>query len=622
MSDPLWTKDRNYIIVVDAGSSGSRSQIYSWIDNEIAAKALERAGNSTAILPEIERATPSGENSQYKVEPGISKYDKDINGISQYLSPLISHAKSVIPSSEWSKTPVFLLATAGMRLVDGNVREKMLKNVCQTFERESPFLLTSCEQNVQVISGELEGIYGWTAVNYLLGGFTEEEVNVIPHDESQSVQSTLGFLDMGGASTQIAFEPTQEQSRLHANDLTPVRLRLLNGKEVDHQVFSSTWLGYGTEQARLRYTEHLVSNTTPTADHLIMDPCLPKGLQRAEGGPGKPALVGSGSWKKCLELTEPLLNIDAPCTDEPCLFNGQHVPEIDFTAEHFVGISEYWYSSQDVFGLGDAYNYATFAQKADEFCGRDWQDIDNDFQSKGIYSSQVSLGRLEMQCFKAAWIANVLHVGIKLPKVVKKPNIDDSKIIAETATEDRPTFRSVDQIKGMSLSWALGKVVQEASMQGRSFSSARGAKYPFLHDGVIGRPGSGIVFALALFFGLVLYIFRRYLTYQGKNLYRTEQYEMTAAEEGAYTASRNGTMPSRKSWLGRLYYILMPRSRPHQNRAYRPSFARNSASTPAIPLSIKNTRRSNGVNITRSESSDVLSRQTSPFLRSSTPPRK
>ena len=40
-------------------------------------------------------------------------------------------------------------------------------------------------------------------------------------------------------------------------------------------------------------------------------------------------LVGTGSFTQCLQKTAPLLNKNAPCLAEPCLFDGMHVPPIN-----------------------------------------------------------------------------------------------------------------------------------------------------------------------------------------------------------------------------------------------------------------------------------------------------
>jgi Golgi nucleoside diphosphatase len=127
--------------------------------------------------------------------------------------------------------------------------------------------------------------------------------------------------------------------------LEAVRLRLLNGRLIVHRVFVTTWLGYGTNQARERYVgkliqEHEKHHTSLSSDDLVHDPCLPPQLRRTETPvylqpvdehEQKPhILVGTGNFTECLQLTSPLLNKDAPCPDVPCLFAGKHVPHIDF----------------------------------------------------------------------------------------------------------------------------------------------------------------------------------------------------------------------------------------------------------------------------------------------------
>ena len=45
----------------------------------------------------------------------------------------------------------------------------------------------------------MEGVYGWIAVNYMLGRFDHNFIE-------PNRQTTVGALDMGGASTQITYE--------------------------------------------------------------------------------------------------------------------------------------------------------------------------------------------------------------------------------------------------------------------------------------------------------------------------------------------------------------------------------------------------------------------------------
>ncbi|KAI7083849.1 putative nucleoside diphosphatase [Hortaea werneckii] len=466
-----------YGAVIDAGSSGSRVYVYEWLKADAAkSKAAEHDDpKRLSHLPSVK----TKKSWRKKVHPGISTFGTKPEEVgSEHLEELVDFALSIVPKDEVEDTPIFLLATAGMRLLPNNQREEVLDNVCLYLQKETRFQLPDCGLHIQVIPGETEGLYGWIAANYLLGGFDR------PQELDHGGQhNTYGFLDMGGASAQIAFAPNATESEKHADDLKLLRLRRVNGESAEYRVFVTTWLGFGANEARRRYVESLLESY-PEGQNEVPDPCLPVGLSVDQAGheisvdgskvaDHTPHLVGTGKFTECLKRTFPLLEKDVPCDDPPCLLHGQHTPAIDFAVNHFVGVSEYWHTTHEVFAMAhkdQAYDFHTYQSQVTDFCSRDWDDILADVGQQK-WGKRVDEQTVEEVCFKASWLINMLHDGIGVPRVGLEEQHSDVKNktgdIVDNA-KDRgflDPFQAVDKVDGTEVSWTLGKMVLYASSQ-------------------------------------------------------------------------------------------------------------------------------------------------------------
>lgn len=472
------SSNHRYGVVLDAGSSGTRAYVYRWDDSSTAGQNPSTL-HTLPVLQTKDKWTK-------KVHPGVSTFGANPEDVGHdHLRKLLEHALDHVPKKAVPDTPIFLLATAGMRLLPEHQQSNLLRNICSYIRSETKFLLPDCDLHIQVIPGETEGLYGWLAANYLLGGFDNKE----DHNHGKG-HHTYGFLDMGGASAQIAFAPNATEAEKHANDLTLLRLRTNDGLPQEHRVFVTSWLGFGANEARRRYVEDLEQSYAVDGIKELPDPCLPNGLRMTLGGTilshGKQApanqhiLLGTGQFDECLKRTFPLLEKDTPCPDEPCLVNGIHVPAIDFDVNHFIGISEYWHTTHEIFEKGHkdkSYDFNTYQTRVKEFCEQDWSVIDKGV-GRHTWGKQVDEHTALEVCFKASWLINMLHDGIGIPRV----GLEDTSSSNKNGTTELikggkdkgflDPFQAVNEIKSTEVSWTMGKILLYAS-----------ASIPAAHDG-------------------------------------------------------------------------------------------------------------------------------------------
>ncbi|KAF2451619.1 hypothetical protein P171DRAFT_478656 [Karstenula rhodostoma CBS 690.94] len=458
----------NYGVVLDAGSSGTRVHVYRWL------KSDKARNNNTDLhkLPEVS----TDKKWTKKIHPGISTFGTHPHDVGpDHLDKLFKHALKYVPKDEVANTPLFLLATAGMRILPDLQRKSVLDEVCAYAKKSTGFQLPDCDLHVQVIPGETEGLYGWIAANYLLGGFDDPE----GHDHGKD-HHTYGFLDMGGASAQIAFAPNATEAERHADDLTLLRLRTLDGAPLEYKVFVTTWLGFGVNQARQRYVTQLLESSTDVKEY--PDPCLPAGAvimvsddgKIIESGSGKKGskLVGTGVFSECLTKSFPLLEKEKECLDAPCLINGQHTPAIDFDVNHFVGVSEYYHTTHEIFKMAakddKEYDFKNYQKAVDDFCSKSWKDIEKGIKNK-------TWGKIDEQtaqevCFKSSWLINVLHDGIGVPRVGLEDlnkNVTKVKVGGKHGSKKgfMNPFQAVNKINDVEVSWTLGKMVLYAASE-------------------------------------------------------------------------------------------------------------------------------------------------------------
>ncbi|KAE8732948.1 GDA1/CD39 nucleoside phosphatase family protein, putative isoform 2 [Hibiscus syriacus] len=62
-----------------------------------------------------------------KVNPGLSAYAEDLEGVADSLEELLEFGRRKVPKNQWGETEIRLMATAGLRLLDDEVQERIME---------------------------------------------------------------------------------------------------------------------------------------------------------------------------------------------------------------------------------------------------------------------------------------------------------------------------------------------------------------------------------------------------------------------------------------------------------------------------------------------------------------
>nr|XP_035930979.1 ectonucleoside triphosphate diphosphohydrolase 4 isoform X6 [Halichoerus grypus] len=374
-----------------------------------------------------------------KIKPGISEFATSPEKVSDYISPLLNFAAEHVPRAKHKETPLYILCTAGMRILPESQQKAILEDLLTDIPVHFDFLFS--DSHAEVISGKQEGVYAWIGINFVLGRFEHieddedavVEVN-IPGSESREAilrKRTAGILDMGGVSTQIAYEvpktvsfASSQQEEVAKNLLAEFNLGCdVHQTEHVYRVYVATFLGFGGNAARQRYEDRIFASTVQknrllgkqtglAPDTPYLDPCLPLDIKDEIQQNGQTMyLRGTGDFDLCRETIQPFMN---KTNETQTSLNGIYQPPIHFQNSEFYGFSEFYYCTEDVLRMGGDYNAATFTKAAKDYCATKWSILRERFD-RGLYASHADLHRLKYQCFKSAWMFEVFHRGFSFP---------------------------------------------------------------------------------------------------------------------------------------------------------------------------------------------------------------
>uniref|UniRef100_A0A8C1LM86 Ectonucleoside triphosphate diphosphohydrolase 2b n=1 Tax=Cyprinus carpio TaxID=7962 RepID=A0A8C1LM86_CYPCA len=334
-----------YGVVLDAGSSHTALFIYRWPADKL---------NGTGVVTQHSECHVKG--------GGISSYAGQWGAAARSLEVCLKQAMRDIPPDKHHRTPVYLGATAGMRLLkitNPDKASQILQEVKQKI-KSFPFNF----RGAVILSGQEEGVYGWVTVNYLLEnfikyGYVGRWLN--------SGRKTVGALDLGGASTQITFETPETVE----NKLNSMTMRLY-GQE--YSLYTHSYLCYGKEEALRQILAYLVELQDNTSK--VYHPCYPSDftdvfkLEQVFDSPctvskrPKPynphswiRVQGTGGYHSCLGNTSNIFSFQF-CPFSQCSFNGVFQPNI---SGGFMAFSAYFFT-HSYLQQSTGINIRTFAQ--------------------------------------------------------------------------------------------------------------------------------------------------------------------------------------------------------------------------------------------------------------------
>ncbi|KAK9774207.1 hypothetical protein AB5N19_13769 [Seiridium cardinale] len=417
-----------YVLMIDAGSTGSRIHVYKF--------------NNCGPTPELER-------EEFKMTEksvgGLSKYKDDPLAAAQTLDDLMAVAMQHVPDKLKGCSPVAVKATAGLRMIGSEASNKILETVRNHLETKYPFPVVSKEENgVAIMDGSDEGVYAWITTNYLLGKIGGPEES-----------PTAAIFDLGGGSTQIVFEPTFKgvvgsgmPEHMAEGDH---KYKLAFGGR-SFELYQHSHLGYGLMAARnaihLALLNDIAKEKTGTEwlKKPIINPCINAGQSdlikvdlgdSSSLGSGKIELNMTGPANpapaQCRQLAERILNKEASCSLAPCSFNGIHQPSLGKTfAKEDVYVFSFFYDRLKPLGMPDSFTLRELHDLTHTVCGGESQwDV---FHS--IPGALDELRDRGESCLDLSFMTGLLHTGYDMP-------IDREVRIAK-------------KIKDNELGWCLG----------------------------------------------------------------------------------------------------------------------------------------------------------------------
>lgn len=269
-----------YVVVFDAGSTGSRVHVYSFkVSSSSQLQLLKDDFN--------------------QLKPGLSAYAGKPSEAAASLDPLLDKAKKAVPVGQHASTRCILRATAGLRLLHGRESLDILSSVLEHL-KQSPFKVD--DDSVSILGGQDEGAFAWLTLNYLLGKLGKQP------------EKTAIAVDLGGGSVQASYAVGEDEAKCGPKGY----IKELKGGGMTYNVYVHSYLNFGLMAARAEILKAGGEGKN----------CIPNGFSSFYPYGGKDYAVngsaGDSGGKECRETVETVLKVRSPCEapKDQCSFQG------------------------------------------------------------------------------------------------------------------------------------------------------------------------------------------------------------------------------------------------------------------------------------------------------------
>ncbi|KAL3501418.1 hypothetical protein ACH5RR_035867 [Cinchona calisaya] len=466
---------KKYGIVIDGGSSGTRIHVFKYEVEKDGILRYDFGKNGLASI---------------KVNPGLSAYAEEPERAAAALAELVEFGRKRVPREYWRETEIRLMATAGMRMLEKHVQDRILE-ACRTVLRGSGFRFY--DDWAAVISGSDEGLYAWVVANYALGTLGGDP------------QGTTGIIELGGASAQVTFVSDEP--------LPPDYSRTVKYGNFTYNLYSHSLLQFGQDVAFDLLLESLISRgrelaTNTLQNGKLMDPCTPRGYMHnmasrklspsslAEKSRYLSDLHPNGNFSECRSASLKLLQKDKDkCSYINCYIGSNFIPKLQ---GKFLATENFFHTSK-FFSLGPRAVLSDLILAGERFCEEDWSKLKRKYYS-------LDDENLLRYCFSSAYIVALLHDSLGIA-------LDDERI------------GYANQVQNIPLDWALGAFILQST-----------TAMDYVHSPSVASVIAGDSFTLLVLFGILLVLILTvwYLSKCGKPQLKTI-YDL---EKGKYIVTR------------------------------------------------------------------------------------